>query len=213
MTITTRLLSRVRRSNPKERARTRIFSDDELRLVWKAAEANGTFGAFVRILLLTGQRRDKVASMRWEDIKDGVWIIPSEKREKGNANELRLPQVAIDIINAQPRLAGNPFVFAGKGRAQRNNPATDKTRFIANLPPMPQWQLHDLRRTAKSLMARAGIRPDISERVLGHVMGGVEGIYDRHKYDEEKAFALTSLAALIEKIVNPPANNVVSIVA
>jgi hypothetical protein len=62
-------------------------------------------------------------------------------------------------------------------------------------------------------MSRAGIRPDIAERVLGHVMNGVEGIYDRHRYDEEKAHALKTLAALIEKIVNPPAENVVSLSA
>ena len=60
-------------------------------------------------------------------------------------------------------------------------------------------------------MSRAGVRPDIAERVLGHAIGGVEGIYDRHRYDEEKALALKSLAALIERIVNPPASNVVAI--
>ena len=60
-------------------------------------------------------------------------------------------------------------------------------------------------------MARAGVRPDVAERVLGHVMGGVEGIYDRHSYREEKAHALKSLAALLEEIVNPPASNVVKI--
>ncbi len=128
--------------------------------------------------------------MRWEDIKDGVWIIPSEKREKGNANELKLPKVALDIIEAQPRFASNPYVFAARGRTQLQNHTVAKAVFVAKLPEMPQWQLHDLRRTARSLMSRAGVRPDIAERVLGHVMGGVEGIYDRHKYDEEKAFAL-----------------------
>src|SRR4029434_7666519 len=95
----------MRRSNPKERARTRIFDDNELRIIWKAAEANGSFGALVRLLLLTGQRRDKVASMRWEDIENGIWTIPAEKRDKGNANVLKLPDVARDIIEAQPRVA------------------------------------------------------------------------------------------------------------
>jgi integrase len=66
------------------------------------------------------------------------------------------------------------------------------------------WVLHDLRRTAKSLMARAGVRPDISERVLGHAIAGVEGVYDQHSYDTEKADALQRLAALIETILNPP---------
>jgi hypothetical protein len=60
-------------------------------------------------------------------------------------------------------------------------------------------------------MARAGVRPDISERVLGHVIGGVEGVYDRHRYDDEKAEALKALAALVERIINPPADNVVQL--
>jgi integrase len=70
------------------------------------------------------------------------------------------------------------------------------------------WTIHDLRRTARSLMSRAGVRPDIAERVLGHSIKGVEGTYDRHSYREEKAHALRVLASLIENIVNPPADNV-----
>jgi integrase len=74
--------------------------------------------------------------------------------------------------------------------------------------PLPNWTLHDLRRTAKTLMARAGVRPDISERVLGHVMTGVEGTYDRHSYAEEKREALEKLAAMIERILNPSPSSV-----
>jgi integrase len=76
-----------------------------------------------------------------------------------------------------------------------------KRQFEARLPELPNWTLHDLRRTAKSLMAR--VRPDISERVLGHAIGGVEGVYDRHRYTEEKAYALKALAGLIENILRP----------
>jgi integrase len=75
---------------------------------------------------------------------------------------------------------------------------------------MPQWQLHDLRRTARSLMSRAGVRPDIAERVLGHAIKGVERVYDRHSYRDEKAHALRALASLIETIVNP-VDNVVAL--
>lgn len=75
--------------------------------------------------------------------------------------------------------------------------------------PLPGWTLHDLRRTAKTLMARAGVRPDISERVLGHVIGGVEGTYDRHSYSDEKRDALEKLAATIERILKPQESNVV----
>ena len=68
------------------------------------------------------------------------------------------------------------------------------------------WVIHDLRRTARSLMARAGVRPDVAERVMGHAIQGVEGVYDRHHYREEKATALRKLASLIERIVNPVEN-------
>jgi len=195
----------MRRSNPRERARDRILTDDELRAVWTGAEANGSFGAFVRLLLLTAQRRDKVANMRWQDVAvDGTWTIPSEDRAKGTGGELVLPAIALEIIKAQPRFAESPFVFSGRSYSK------PKADFDAKVKIAP-WQLHDLRRTARSLMARAGVRPDIAERVLGHSIKGVEGIYDRHDYRDAKAHALSQLAALIEKIIAPPADNVVSI--
>jgi integrase len=91
----------MRRTNPKERARTRKLSDAEIRAVWKVAEANRAFGALIRLLLLTAQRREKVVTMRWRDISmDGVWTIPTEEREKRNAMELVLPKLALDIIRA-----------------------------------------------------------------------------------------------------------------
>jgi integrase len=71
---------------------------------------------------------------------------------------------------------------------------------------MPGWTLHDLRRTARSLMSRAGVRPEIAEKVLGHVAGGVEGVYDRHSYRDEKRDALARLATLVDGIVSPRDN-------
>jgi integrase len=203
----------MRRTNPKERARKRILSDDELRLVWTQAEANGLFGALVRLLLLTGQRRTTVASMRWEDVSvDGTWSIPNEGRQKGTGKELVLPQIALDIIKAQPRFASSPYVLSGRyAGTHYSNYGHAKATFDSKLPPMPQWGLHDLRRTARSLMSRAGVLPHISERVLGHAQQGVEGIYDRHSYSEEKAHALKALAGLIENILSPPADKVVRI--
>jgi integrase len=194
----------MRRSNPKVRARSRIFNDDEIREVWRVAEANGTFGAFVRVALLTAQRREKIVTMRWCDLaNDGEWSIPRFEREKGTAGFLVLPKAALDIINAQPRFASNPYVFAGFGGGCMQGISGRKAQFDAKLDGVAAWTIHDLRRTAKSLMSRAGVLPHISERVLGHVMGGVEGIYDRHSYREEKANALRLLAGLIENILRP----------
>jgi integrase len=155
--------------------------------------------------LLTGQRREKVATMRWADVVDGVWTIATAEREKGNAGSLALPAQALEIIEAQARIGENPYVFAGRGNGCYDI-SQSKRPFDAKLPKMPHWTLHDLRRTARSLMARAGVRPDIAERVMGHAIAGVEGVYDRHSYREEKADALRSLAALIDGIVNPRAN-------
>ena len=95
----------MRRSSTKERARERILSDDEIRAMWGAADKHDVFGALIKMLLLTGQRREKVATMRWQDVSvDGVWTIPAEAREKGNARELVLPDAALEIIRARPRL-------------------------------------------------------------------------------------------------------------
>jgi integrase len=77
--------------------------------------------------------------------------------------------------------------------------------------PAPPWVLHDLRRTARSLLSRAGISSDHAERVMGHAIDGVEGVYDRHSYADEKAHALQRLSDLIESIINPPEGNVVAL--
>jgi integrase len=202
------IIKGMRRQNPKEQVRERILADDELSAIWKAAEANGTFGAFVRVALLTAQRRAKVTTMRWSDISnDGEWTIPQERREKDSAGSLVLPEAALDIISAQPRLGENPFVFASaRTDGPINGLAMMKRGFDARLSGVAHWTIHDLRRTARSLMSRAGVSREHAERVLGHAIAGVEGVYDQHKYSDEKAEALARLAGLIETLVNPRPN-------
>jgi integrase len=202
----------MRRWNPKQNARSRTLSDDEIRAVWRAAKDSFAFGAFIQVALLTAQRRDKVASMRWDDIDaDGTWTIPSEEREKGNAGKVRLPRLALDIIRAQPKMLGNPHVFAGRGAGCINGFSRSKVRFDKLLPSdMAGWTVHDLRRTARSLMSRAGVPSEHAERAMGHVIGGVRGIYDRYAYEQEKSDALKKLAALVDGIVNPRDNVVVT---
>jgi integrase len=195
----------MRRQNPRAQARARILDDAEIRAIWKQAESNGAFGAILRMCLLTAQRSRKVSTMKWADVSvDGEWIIPQEPREKDTAGSLILPAPALAIIRAQPRIGDNPYVFASlRGD---NRPfvgfSASKAAFDAKLGTMPPWTVHDLRRTARSLMARAGVRPDIAERVMGHAIAGVEGVYDRHSYAAEKADALAKLAALINAIVH-----------
>jgi integrase len=198
------------RHSAKGHARQRILSDDEIRAVWMAYSIGDAYGDLIKLALLTGQRQDKVASMRWADVSvDGEWSIPNGTREKGTGGTMPLPTMALDIIRARPRLGESSYVFAGrhsyiKGFAKLKRALDLKVS-------IPHWQFHDLRRTARSLMSRAGVRPDIAERVLGHAIKGVEGVYDRHSYREEKAHALKALAGLIESILAPQDSKVRSL--
>jgi integrase len=194
---------RPRKNKQREvTARDRTLTDDEIKAVWNAASECGMFGALVKMLLLTAQRRDKVATMKWTDINEGVWTIATEAGEKGNAGSLRLPHAALDILAEQPKIAGNPFVFAGR-HGKATNAFSQGVEGIRKLLPqnMERWTLHDLRRTARTLMSDAGVRPDIAERVLGHAIPGVGGVYDRSGYFEQKAEALKALANKIESII------------
>jgi integrase len=192
----------------EKKARDRILSDEEIRAVWNVCA--GTYGNLLKLALLTGSRKEKLATLRWTDIVDGMWTVATEdeEREKGNIGKVKLPQLALDIINAQPRVSA--YVFPSRG-----GPFTSfsqcKARLDKKLPAdMPGWVQHDLRRTARSLLARIGVQERHAEQVLGHKIKGVEGVYNRHKYLEEKSDALHKLATLIGQIINPPdTNNVV----
>jgi integrase len=224
--------------DPRERARDRILTDQEIRFMFTAADQVGTFGALCKMLLFTAQRRTKVAEMQFTDIDDeGVWTIPKEKREKGTGQRLRLPKPALDIVEQQRKLAISDYVFPssagtafsafGQGKYELDVargalegikvPKLDTKEYekFKATPAYAKWNwiLHDIRRTARSLMSRAGVRPDIAERVLGHAIPGVEGVYDRHSYDAERETAILALATLIETILRPPTKggNVVSI--
>ena len=208
------IVSSMRRDHrtPTERARSRILTDDEIRKLWAACDEMGTFGDFTKMLLLTGQRRSKVAEMRWQDIdmEAGTWTISTSVREKGNAGQLPLPPLALEIIKRQPRLLGVDYIFPARGGNKPIKRLLGKRKDTLDaLTGMTDWCFHDLRRTARSLLSRAGVRPEIAERVLGHAMVGVEGTYDRHPYADEKADALTRLAALVSTILIPPEGKVI----
>ena len=151
----------------------------------------------------------KIVTMRWADVSpDGMWTIRTAPREKGNPGSLS-SRAGAGHHPLEAALCQQSLCLRRQWRRRqqfaRRKEALDAASGVAN------WTIHDLRRTARSLMSRAGVQPDIAERVLGHAVAGVEGIYDRHHYDDEKADALRRLAALIERIVNPPSDNVVAL--
>ena len=195
-----------------ERRRKRMLNDDEIRLLWIASEDIGTYGALARFALLTGQRLRTIANAKWADIDvGGTWSIPQGERQKGNGGVLPLSNLAIDIIRRQGRV--NDYIFAGR-KAAFNGFGRGKARLDAAITeindgePIPAWVFHDLRRSARSLLARAGVQQEIAERVLGHTQDAIVEVYDLHDYERERGVALQKLAAQVEMILNPPADNV-----
>src|SRR6185436_8777018 len=101
---------------------------------------------------------------------DGVWTLPRSAREKGDIGSVRLPGLARDVIADRPQIEGCPFVFPGAAGGRFSNDTVEKTRLDASMretvPDVQPWVHHDLRRTARSLMARAGVPREHAERVL-----------------------------------------------
>jgi integrase len=191
------------RTKLREYARDRTLSDDELRAVWRAAEVfPGVYGNLVRFLLLTATRRGEAARMTCQELAVNDWIIPAERMKARQEHVIPLSRAARAALK-MPNLGDH--MFSLDGRRPNNNFAVYKAK-LDKASGVIGWRLHDLRRTARSLMSRAGIAPDIAERCLAHTIGGVRGTYDRHAYYDEKAHAFEALARLIDRIVNPVDN-------
>jgi integrase len=200
-----------------EKSRDRVLDDAELKLVWEAAGQVGyPFGTMTRLLIATGQRRDEVAKMRWDEVDFGrrLWILPRERVKADRPHEVPLSTLALDILKAVPRLADSPYVLTTNGAAPSSGFAKNKRKLDGLLPAkMPPWRLHDLRRTCASGMARLGINLPVIEKVLNHSSGsfaGIVAVYQRHDFANEKRQALQTwgdfLTALIE---TKPASKVV----
>jgi integrase len=185
-------------------ARSRILNDDELRHVWKAAESFGAFGPLLKFLLLTGARRGEAGAMTWDEVADGVWTLPAARNKTKQELARPLSRAALAIVEARPHIAGVPFIFAAGKRPLRGDWRM-KSRLDA-ASGVTGWTIHDLRRTARSLLSRCGVNADIAERCLGHVIGGSRGTYDRHRYQVEMLAAYEALALQIERILHRQEN-------
>ncbi len=189
------------RINTAQQARSRILSDDEIRAIWPHLDALEKFGAIAKLLLLTGQRRNEVAGMAWAEIEGDTWIVPASRYKTKREHVVPLSKAALAVIEAQTRRNDSRYVFPSQVATSPYvgfDPAKAK---LDKLAPLPHWTPHDLRRTARSLMARAGVLDSVAERVLGHVQPGIVSTYNRHAYADEKRDALERLAALVGQIV------------
>jgi len=200
--------------------RDRILSDDEIRVLWSALDET-TPDAYVRIvrtLLLSACRRKEIGGLQWPELEDDIAIIPGSRTKPKIEHVLPVTPDIAGQIGERPEDSGkfvfstddgySPFSGYSKAKKRLDRIITQKRKELG-LEPMPSWRLHDLRRTARSLMPRIGVSSDIAERVLGHVLPGVRGVYDRYEYLNEKRDALERLAGLLNNILNPPADNVV----
>jgi integrase len=210
------------RLKPSDRERERVLADDEIRDVWAALDAitePTCLPAYVKTLLLTATRRGETADMSTTELEGDVWTIPAARYKTGRDHVIPLSAAALDLIRAQaPKkpTKNAHFVFSTTNGAvaiagfSKIKDALDKKiaeiRQREGRPPMDDWTFHDLRRTARTLLARAGVRDDISERCLGHVIKGVEKVYNRYAYLDEKRAAFQALASLVSRILNPTPN-------
>jgi integrase len=199
----------------KERARERTLEDLEIRAFWRAAEAfPGPYG-YLLYILLTATRLREASNMTQAELSGTVWTIPAARhKNKTKAFELPLSKAATELLASIPRVDGKAgWIFSHDGRRPIGGFSKFKRRFdkqmLADLrkddgkAALRPWIVHDLRRTARTLMSRAGVQPRHAEMALGHVVQGVEGVYDRHRYLEEKRQAFEALAAQLTRILNP----------
>jgi integrase len=198
----------MRQTKESERAREKILDDHELRAVW-AASGEGAFGAYIRFLLLTAARRNEASRLTWGEINGGtVWTLPASRNKAKKELVRPLSKAAQEALSGMPRGASNDLVFRENGRTVRSNLAAMKASFDQRCG-VTGWRLHDLRRTSRSLMSRAGANADHAERCLGHVIRGVRGVYDKHEFFDEKKFVFEQLATLIGTITAPQGEKII----
>jgi integrase len=215
-----------------EESRDRVLTDDEIRLAWGAFDSVGwPFGPIAKLLLLTGARRDEVASARWSeiDLAAKTWTIAKERSKNGVAHEVPRSDAAARILAELPRIGErkDALVFSTTGRTAVSGFSKAKEQIDAamldalkgaagDVEAPTRWTFHDLRRTAASGMAGLSIPPHVVEAVLNHKSGtikGVAAVYNRYSYAAEKRAALDAWARRIDAVVNPaPVSNVVDLV-
>jgi integrase len=208
------------RAPSTETVRDRVLSDAELKAVWEAAGAlEPVYAGFIKLLILTGQRLREVSEMEWKeiDLDARLWTLPGKRAKNGVQHEIPMPDLAIEILKACPRIAGSDFVFTVSGRRPIQGHHIVKRRLDKLMPGTPSWTMHDIRRTVASGMARLGVNLPFIEKLLNHVSGsfaGIVGVYQRHSFADEKRAAMQTWARYVEAIVRgEAAANVVSMKA
>ena len=143
--------------------------------------------------------------MRRSEVVGDNWIIPAQRYKTNLVLVIPLSAAGRTVLARVPRIGNSDFVFTTDGKTPISGFSKFKRAFDQACG-VTGWTLHDLRRTARSLMSRAGVPSDHAERALGHVIGGIRSTYDRHEFYQEKKDAFTALAGQIDRILHPHDN-------
>lgn len=187
--------------------RDRYLDMKEVVAVYQAADMLGyPFAGFLKLLILTGQRRTEVASMRWADLDlgAGTWVLQSEDTKSARAHLVPLSPQAIELLKTTPQFG--PFVWSSDGRSHIKCYSQGKkkldTLLAAKGIELKPWRLHDLRRTAATHMVRLGVVELVVGRVLNHAPQGVTArTYALHSYEPEKRHAIAAWANEIGRVM------------
>lgn len=192
-----------------EAARDRVFSDKEVKKLWKAADALPAHaGAFLKVLLLTGKRKGALAAMRRDEIDgNGIWSPPVDNRRRvGNkrTHAVPLPRLARRIIKGLPKVRGNPHVFVGRRKGGHLDPGTPLQTNVKDLSGVEDFFWHAARHTVETRLAELGVQPHVRDLLLDHAPQRGSGAgYDHHGYEAEMREALEAWAAKVESLVAP----------
>jgi integrase len=180
--------------------RDRVLTIDEVAMIWRAL-SDGDFADIVKLLALTGQRRNEISDLRWGevDLDRAVAVLPAARTKNHRRHEIPLAPAALAILTACKR-SGRDLVF-GNGASQHgfSGWSAAKRQLDARLSIKP-WVLHDLRRAVATGMGEIGILPHIIEAVLNHASGakrGVAGIYNHARHEAKKTSALLRWAEVL----------------
>lgn len=192
------------------KSRDRVLTDQEVHAVWLATEKMGyPFGPYVRLLILTGQRRNEVAKLRWSDLDfdENVWSQRENKSKRPHV--VPLAPVAVGILKNLPGLS-DELVFPARGSSRSISGFSKWKKKLDQLSGVSNWTLHDLRRTCATKLAELGVEPHVTEFVLNHssqVLKGVASVYNRHAYIDEKRKALELWSGFISNAVSDTAES------
>lgn len=199
------IMDKVERPFDRPAPRERVWTDDELAAIWQSADRLGAYqGAFLKLLLLTGQRRGEVAGMRWDEIEmdSAVWRLPTDRAKGKRDHSFPLSSLSLKLLKDIPRMVDNPFVFPGRGT--RDGDACPITvgnkiqRRIQDLSGVADFTFHDARRTFRTGLDRLGIPPHIKDECLNHARRSVgDRHYSRYEYLDEQRDAFEAWAGVI----------------